>query len=70
LFPFIDAATCLNETKEHNIASILVQKSNKKAFLQSDADEQLLICFTFKQNLKIFSLLLAGPEGRECGDKF
>merc|ERR1711976_84755 len=49
---------CLNESDDHPLEHCL---TNNKGFLESDCDEQLIICIAFNQNVKLHSLKLNGP---------
>jgi hypothetical protein len=60
---------CLNQATEHPVANIFPQNKKKKligksteTYLESDADEQLLIHIPFTQNVKLMSFALAAPE--------
>jgi len=51
---------CLNESTENTIRPILASKSlnTTAAFLQSDADEQLLLTITFNRTVRIRSIII------------
>jgi len=51
--------TCLNEEEEHNLKSIVgsrTKNTSTGSYLQSDADEQLLLNVTFNQTVRIRSI--------------
>jgi len=62
LLEFVDMSQvdCLNESHEHGIKSILSgrHRNTSENFLQSDADEQLLINITFNQTVRVRSILI------------
>ena len=59
---FIDAnkSECLNESDDHKLANLL----DKKGYLESDVDEELLMTIAFNQNVKLhsFKLTAEGPK--------
>jgi len=72
LFPFINETSigCLNESSENVVKNIFPANKKKsfigkkdESFLESEADEQLLIDLPFKQNVKIHSIAIKGPQG-------
>lgn len=52
--------TCLNEASAHSLKDLL--KSPGSAYLESDADEQLLLSFAFLQTVKVFALRFTTKE--------
>ncbi|PAA79937.1 hypothetical protein BOX15_Mlig030178g2, partial [Macrostomum lignano] len=54
---------CLNESDAHPLKSIMSAPGagDSSAYLESDADEQLVIFITFSQSVKIHSLRLVAP---------
>eukprot|EP00252_Welwitschia_mirabilis_P018130 TRINITY_DN40351_c0_g1_i1.p1 TRINITY_DN40351_c0_g1~~TRINITY_DN40351_c0_g1_i1.p1 ORF type:complete len:191 (+),score=30.92 TRINITY_DN40351_c0_g1_i1:160-732(+) len=65
LLEFIDwqSVECLNENHAHCVANALKQgyREDDGLYLESDADEQLLIYVPFTQVVKLHSLLIKGP---------
>ncbi|KAH9489583.1 Thioredoxin-like protein 1 [Bulinus truncatus] len=53
------ASECLNESDDHKLEHCL---SNKKGYLESDCDEQLIINIGFNQSVKLHSLKLHCAE--------
>jgi hypothetical protein len=72
LLEFLDTpqVNCLNEADDHSLKSIISMKArnNSKNYLESDADEQLLLNIYFNQTVRVRTLLLytkdvsAGPK--------
>ncbi|KAL1825088.1 hypothetical protein DCAR_0313207 [Daucus carota subsp. sativus] len=66
LLEFIDwtGIECLNQNPSHPFGNALKQGYREDAglFLESDADEQLLIYIPFTQVIKLHSMVLEGPE--------
>jgi len=60
----IDASqtTCLNEAPKHNLKSILTNPPTPGTYLESDADEQLLLGIAFLQSVKMFALCFTTNE--------
>ncbi|KAI0637304.1 DUF1000-domain-containing protein [Trametes polyzona] len=62
LLEFLDLSqlTCLNESQEHTLKSIVADKKRNtgSAYVLSDADEQLLITLPFNQTVKIRSIAI------------
>ncbi|OCB85075.1 DUF1000-domain-containing protein [Sanghuangporus baumii] len=52
---------CLNETHEHSLKSIL-PKGSDSAYLESDADEQLLLNVYFTQRVRLRSIVIQTNE--------
>jgi thiol-disulfide isomerase/thioredoxin len=52
---------CLNESNEHPLTAAL---TNKEGYLESDCDEQLLICIAFNQLIKLHSIRINGPPDK------
>lgn len=52
--------TCLNESFEHGIKSILSSRkaNTSDAYLLSDADEQLLLTISFNQTVRVRSIVI------------
>lgn len=48
--------TCLNESSSHGLRGILGSQTISGAYLESDADEQLLLGIAFSQSVKVFAL--------------
>ncbi|KZT42108.1 DUF1000-domain-containing protein [Sistotremastrum suecicum HHB10207 ss-3] len=73
LLEFLDTTqlTCLNESPEHGIKTILGQKRRNKsdAYLLSDADEQLLLTISFNQAVRVRSLVLTGKVASQAPKK-
>jgi len=53
--------TCLNEATSHGIKSIIPTASSG-GYLESDADEQLLLGIAFQQSVKVFALRFTTAE--------
>lgn len=51
---------CLNEAPDHGLREML---ASDKAYLESDADEQLLLNIAFLQATKLFALRFTTAEG-------
>jgi len=66
LLEFLDSAqlNCLNEADEHGVKSILSNKGKNKgsSYLQSDADEQLLINIPFHQTVRVRSISIQSED--------
>ncbi|KAI0371829.1 DUF1000-domain-containing protein [Pilatotrama ljubarskyi] len=62
LLEYLDLSqlTCLNESQEHTLKSIVADKKRNtgSAYVLSDADEQLLLTLPFNQSVKIRSIVL------------
>ncbi|KAI0362798.1 DUF1000-domain-containing protein [Trametes cingulata] len=62
LLEFLDLSqlTCLNESQEHTLKSIVAEKKRNtgSAYVLSDADEQLLLTLPFNQTVKIRAIVL------------
>jgi len=60
-----DSCECLNRTAKTSIGNILKQglRDQELMLLESDADEQLLMTITFKQQVRLHSLMFEAPEG-------
>ncbi|KAL0057589.1 hypothetical protein AAF712_013410 [Marasmius tenuissimus] len=63
LLQFLDLQqlNCLNETPDHSLKGIVQGKSlntNSGNWLQSDADEQLLLNVTFNQTVRVKSIII------------
>lgn len=52
--------TCLNEASAHSLKDLL--SSGSTAYLESDADEQLLLSISFLQTVKVFALRFTTKE--------
>mmetsp|Transcript_4875 Transcript_4875/g.14950 ORF Transcript_4875/g.14950 Transcript_4875/m.14950 type:complete len:132 (-) Transcript_4875:117-512(-) len=50
---------CLNAAKDHTLRSALTPSD--EGFLQSDADEELLISLRFMQAVRLSAIVVAGP---------
>lgn len=50
---------CLNESDDHNLASCLSAKQG--CYLESEADEQLIISLAFSQHVKLHSICISAP---------
>ncbi|XP_003699797.1 thioredoxin-like [Megachile rotundata] len=61
LSPFITKTQCecLNESDEHNFLQCL---SADEGYLESDCDEQLILCIAFSQVVKVHSLKIKAPK--------
>ncbi|KAI4364572.1 hypothetical protein MLD38_020646 [Melastoma candidum] len=55
---------CLNQSSSHSLVNALKQgyREDDGLFLESDADEQLLIYIPFNQVVKLHSIVIKGPE--------
>ncbi|KAL4200185.1 hypothetical protein AMTRI_Chr03g148450 [Amborella trichopoda] len=66
LVDFVDwsGVECLNQNTGHSLVNALKQgyREDEGLYLESDADEQLLIYMPFKQVIKLHSILIKGPE--------
>ncbi|KAK0210047.1 PITH domain-containing protein [Desarmillaria ectypa] len=66
LLEFLDLQqlNCLNESAEHPFKSIVASKKRNatSAFLQSDADEQLLLNIAFNQAVRVRSIVIQSDE--------
>lgn len=63
---------CLNESKDHKILSILKTepsvRASDKVLLESDCDEQLLICIRFTSEVRLMHLVIGAPlKDGSCG---
>ncbi|KAJ4469853.1 PITH domain-containing protein [Lentinula aciculospora] len=62
LLQFLDLQQldCLNESAEHNLKSIVSSKkiNTSDSFLESDADEQLLLNIAFNQSVRVKSIII------------
>ncbi|XP_029032748.1 thioredoxin-like protein 1 [Osmia bicornis bicornis] len=52
---------CLNESDEHNFLQCL---STDEGYLESDCDEQLILCIAFSQVVKVHSLKIKAPNDK------
>ncbi|KAJ3732721.1 DUF1000-domain-containing protein [Lentinula guzmanii] len=66
LLQFLDLqqSNCLNEALEHNFKSIVSSKSlnTSSSYLESDADEQLLLNIAFNQSVRVKSLVIKSTD--------
>ncbi|KAJ3799859.1 DUF1000-domain-containing protein [Lentinula aff. detonsa] len=66
LLQFLDLQqlNCLNEAVEHNLKSIVSSKSlnTSSSYLESDADEQLLLNIAFNQSVRVKSLVIKSTD--------
>ncbi|KAJ3827096.1 PITH domain-containing protein, partial [Lentinula raphanica] len=66
LLQFLDLQqlNCLNESSEHNFKSIVSSKSvnTSNSYLESDADEQLLLNVAFNQAVRVKSLIIKSTD--------
>ncbi|KAL6560561.1 hypothetical protein OROGR_004120 [Orobanche gracilis] len=66
LLDFVDwsGVECLNQSGSHSLPNALKQdyREDEGLYLESDADEQLLIYIPFKQVIKLHSIAIKGPE--------
>ncbi|KAG9047611.1 hypothetical protein FS837_001869 [Tulasnella sp. UAMH 9824] len=69
LLEYLDSTqvNCLNENPEHTLKSIVGAKTRKSspAYLESDADEQLLITIPFNQVVRIRSIVIHTAEAQK-----
>ncbi|KAH9857755.1 DUF1000-domain-containing protein [Lenzites betulinus] len=70
LLEYLDLSqlTCLNESEEHTLKSIVVDKkpNTGSAHALSDADEQLLISLPFNQAVKIRSIAIRSASASQA----
>lgn len=52
---------CLNNSDDHPLSHALDTPSSEQ-FLESDCDEQLIICIAFTQPVKLHSLHISAPD--------
>ncbi|XP_042518208.1 PITH domain-containing protein At3g04780 [Macadamia integrifolia] len=66
LLDFVDWSSieCLNYNSSHSLVNALKQgyREDEGLYLESDADEQLLIYIPFTQVIKLHSIVVKGPE--------
>ncbi|GER55407.1 PITH domain-containing protein At3g04780 [Striga asiatica] len=66
LLDFVDwsGVECLNQSGSHSLPNALKQgyREDDGLYLESDADEQLLIYIPFTQVIKLHSFVIKGPE--------
>ncbi|ESK90059.1 thioredoxin-like protein 1 [Moniliophthora roreri MCA 2997] len=67
LLEFLDLQqlNCLNESPDHRLKPIVESKSMNKSsekFLQSDADEQLLLNIAFNQTVRVKSIIIKSED--------
>ncbi|GFP85758.1 pith domain-containing protein at3g04780 [Phtheirospermum japonicum] len=66
LLDFVDwsGVECLNQSGSHSLPNALKQgyREDEGLYLESDADEQLLIYIPFTQVIKLHSIVIYGPE--------
>ncbi|CAA0815587.1 PITH domain-containing protein [Striga hermonthica] len=66
LLDFVDwsGVECLNQSGSHSLPNALKQgyREDDGLYLESDADEQLLIYIPFTQVIKLHSFVIEGPE--------
>ncbi|CAN6439643.1 unnamed protein product [Victoria cruziana] len=66
LLDFVDwsGVECLNQNTSRSLVNALKQEYREadELYLESDADEQLLIYIPFKQVIKLHSIVIKGPE--------
>ncbi|KAL6558014.1 hypothetical protein OROMI_018364 [Orobanche minor] len=66
LLDFVDwsGVECLNQSGTHSLPNALKQdyREDEGLYLESDADEQLLIYIPFKQVIKLHSIAIKGQE--------
>ncbi|KAE9611968.1 hypothetical protein Lal_00048936 [Lupinus albus] len=66
LLDFIDwsSVECLNQSSTHSLPNALKQgyREDDDLHLESDADEQLLLYIPFNQVIKLYSIVIIGPE--------
>jgi thioredoxin len=58
---------CLNQSDDHPWENIL---NTSSTYLESDCDEQLILFLTFNQNIKLHSLIIQGPKGKQAALSF
>jgi len=71
LLEYLDLSqlNCLNESSEHTLESILKHKSKNNSpdcYLQSDADEQLILNIPFNQTVRVRSIVIQGSLADEA----
>ncbi|KAK6915429.1 PITH domain, partial [Dillenia turbinata] len=70
LLDFVDwtGVECLNQSSSHSLANALKQgyREDDGLNLESDADEQLLIYIPFTQVIKLYAIVIKGPEEEGC----
>ena len=52
---------CLNESDDHPLSNCLNCDSG---YLESDVDEQLILCLTFSQSVRLHSIAIKGPADK------
>ncbi|CAK8572342.1 unnamed protein product [Lathyrus sativus] len=66
LLDFIDwtGVECLNQSTTHSLPNAIKQgyREDEGLHLESDADEQLLLYIPFTQVIKLYSIVIIGPE--------
>ncbi|KIK56220.1 hypothetical protein GYMLUDRAFT_247974 [Collybiopsis luxurians FD-317 M1] len=66
LLQFLDLQqlNCLNESTEHNLKSIVSSKqlNTSSSYLESDADEQLILNVAFNQTVRVKSIIIKSNE--------
>ncbi|XP_020206574.1 PITH domain-containing protein At3g04780 [Cajanus cajan] len=66
LLDFIDwsGVECLNQSSTHSLPNAIKQgyREDDGLHLESDADEQLLLYIPFTQVVKLYSIVIKGPE--------
>ncbi|KAF9062049.1 DUF1000-domain-containing protein [Rhodocollybia butyracea] len=66
LLQFLDLQQldCLNESTDHNLKSILSSKklNTSESYLESDADEQLLMNIAFNQSVRVKSIIIKSND--------
>ncbi|KAL5068635.1 hypothetical protein RYX36_019522 [Vicia faba] len=66
LLDFIDwtGVECLNQSTTHSLPNAIKQgyREDEGLHLESDADEQLLLYIPFTQVIKLYSIVIKGPE--------
>ncbi|CAN6439644.1 unnamed protein product [Victoria cruziana] len=74
LLDFVDwsGVECLNQNTSRSLVNALKQEYREadELYLESDADEQLLIYIPFKQVIKLHSIVIKGPEEDGMGSEF
>eukprot|EP01094_Clydonella_sp_ATCC50884_P006411 TRINITY_DN1556_c0_g1_i2.p2 TRINITY_DN1556_c0_g1~~TRINITY_DN1556_c0_g1_i2.p2 ORF type:complete len:161 (+),score=55.27 TRINITY_DN1556_c0_g1_i2:50-532(+) len=63
----VSKSCCLNEDTQHPFANIF---ADDESYLMSDADEQLLLCLQFQQNVKVHTLRVAATSADERPSSF